>query len=90
MNFLKILLKYKQQYLEASKPKWVNPILNIIGVNPLRLGGLHLNYGINELMLILLIKIVIYVGNNIMIRPQTYIDLTDFKLIIKLSNWLFK
>ena len=29
-------------YLKASKPKWVNTILNIIGVNSLRLWGLHL------------------------------------------------
>ena len=26
----------------ASEPKWVNPILNIIGVNPLTLEGLHI------------------------------------------------
>ena len=29
-------------YFEASKPKWVNAKLNIIGVNSLRLGGLHI------------------------------------------------
>ena len=29
-------------YLEASEPKWVNPVLNTIGVNSLKLGGLHL------------------------------------------------
>ena len=28
--------------MEASEPKWVNPILDIIGVNSLRLGGLHI------------------------------------------------
>ena len=28
---------------EASEPKWVNPVLNIIGVNSLRLGGLQIN-----------------------------------------------
>ena len=28
-------------YMEASKPKWFNLILNSIGVNSLRLGGLH-------------------------------------------------
>ena len=28
--------------LEASQPKWVNPIFNIIGVNSLSLGGLQL------------------------------------------------
>ena len=27
--------------MEASKPKWVNPVLNIIGVNSPRLGGLQ-------------------------------------------------
>ena len=31
-----------QEYIEASEPKWVNPVLNIIEVNSLRLGGLHL------------------------------------------------
>ena len=32
------------KYIEmvASEPKWVNPILNIIGVNLLRLGGLQI------------------------------------------------
>ena len=29
--------------MEASEPKWVNPVLNIIGVNSLRLGGLQLS-----------------------------------------------
>ena len=29
-------------YLKVSEPKWVNPILNIIGVNSLRLGGLQI------------------------------------------------
>ena len=29
-------------YLEAFEPKSVNSLLNIIGVNSLRLGGLHL------------------------------------------------
>ena len=28
--------------LEATEPKWVNPVLNIIGVNSLRLGGFQL------------------------------------------------
>ena len=26
-------------YVEAFEPKWVNPVLNIIGVNSLKLGG---------------------------------------------------
>ena len=30
-------------YMEASEPKWFNPVLNGIGVNSLRLGGLHIN-----------------------------------------------
>ena len=29
-------------YMEASEPKWVNSLLNIIRVNSLRLGGLHI------------------------------------------------
>ena len=28
--------------MEASESKWVNPVLNIIGVNSLRLGGIQL------------------------------------------------
>ena len=35
--------------MEASKPKWVNPILNIIGVNSLRLGGLHIIFPLNSI-----------------------------------------
>ena len=30
--------------IEATKPKCVNPILNIIGVNSLRVGGLNILY----------------------------------------------
>ena len=30
--------------MEDSKPKWVNSILNIIGVNSSRLGEFHLNH----------------------------------------------
>ena len=30
-------------YMEESEPKWVNPVLNIIGVNSLRLGGFQLS-----------------------------------------------
>ena len=29
-------------HIEASEPKWVIPVLDIIGVNSLRLGGLHI------------------------------------------------
>ena len=29
--------------MEASEPKWINSILNIIGVNSLKLGGHHLS-----------------------------------------------
>ena len=28
--------------MEASEPKWVNPVLNIVGVNSFRLGGLQM------------------------------------------------
>ena len=39
-------MKYGDIYggppLEASKPKLVNPVLDGIGVNSLRLGGLHI------------------------------------------------
>ena len=40
LNLVVIYLATKN--LEVSEPKWVNPVLNIIGVNTLRLGGLHL------------------------------------------------
>ena len=29
-------------YMEASELKWVNPVLNIIGVNSLSLGGYYM------------------------------------------------
>ena len=45
-NWKKYLHKYISENslndLEASEPKWVNPVLNNVGVNSLRLGGLHL------------------------------------------------
>ena len=34
----------KVVYIEASESKWVNPVLYTIGVNSLRLEGLHINY----------------------------------------------
>ena len=37
-------LNVKVEYsLDASEPKWLNLILNIIGVNSLRFGGLPLS-----------------------------------------------
>ena len=30
--------------MEVSERKWVNPVLNIIGVKSLRLGGFHILY----------------------------------------------
>ena len=39
------LLLMKLQ-MEASEPKWLNPILNIISVNSLRLGGIHIYYNL--------------------------------------------
>ena len=32
--------------MKVSETKWVNSVLNIIGVNSLRLGGLHTNSNI--------------------------------------------
>ena len=34
--------------MKSYKPKWVNSILYIIGVNSLRLGGLHLSYNLTN------------------------------------------
>ena len=47
MNYSKtskscLIIKIVIVHMEASGPKWVNTILNIIGVNTLRLGGLHI------------------------------------------------
>ena len=39
--YLKIKISIWYMYLKAFKPKWVNPISKIIGVDSLRLGGLH-------------------------------------------------
>ena len=46
----KFIIKGKNyNELETSKPKWVNPILNIIGVNLLRLGGRQLKREISPI-----------------------------------------
>ena len=37
--------------MEAFEPKWLNPILDIIGVNSLRLGDLHLDLNFFRLKL---------------------------------------
>ena len=37
-----LIYDFSLVYMEASEPKWVNPLSNIIGVNSLRLGGLHI------------------------------------------------
>ena len=42
--YLKILASPMLDYMEAFEPKWVNPVLNIIGVNSFRLGGLHISW----------------------------------------------
>ena len=38
---------FVNHYMESSEPKYVNPVLNIIGVNSLRLGGLHIYIDLN-------------------------------------------
>ena len=43
-NFIFLMSKLD---LEASEPKWVNHVFNIIGVNSFRLGGLHLYISLN-------------------------------------------
>ena len=42
LNIIKNTTGYT--HLEVSEPKWVNPVLNIIEINSLRLGGIHLFY----------------------------------------------
>ena len=40
----KLMLKeLMKDFMDASESKWVNPILDIIGANSLRPGGLHMN-----------------------------------------------
>ena len=39
---LTITITIYWNYMESFKPKWVNSILDISGVNSLRLGGLHI------------------------------------------------
>ena len=47
------------RYLEVSESKWINPTLNNIGVNSLRLGGLHLkSFKSWKLKLLLEIRII--------------------------------
>ena len=55
--------------LEASEPKWVNPKLNIIGVNSLRLGGFQLE--VNYMILFLHYWYESF--------PRSYANLTLFK-----------
>ena len=42
VNLNKVQWTYIILHMETSEPKWVNPTLNIIGVNSLRLGSLHI------------------------------------------------
>ena len=35
-------IRYSEWYMVDSEPKWVNLVLKTIGVNSLRLGGLHI------------------------------------------------
>ena len=51
LSYTMIVIKLQRRILmnllcnmEASEPKRVNPVLNIIWVNLLRLGGLHINW----------------------------------------------
>ena len=41
---------YHYYYMETSEPKWVNPVLNTIGVNSLRLGGLEISWKFTRLL----------------------------------------
>ena len=40
--FLLFYFHFSVNYMEVSEPKWVNPVLNSIEVNSLRLGGFHI------------------------------------------------
>ena len=68
---------YSKFNLEASEPKWVNPILNIIGVNSLRLVGLHL-------FLYIIVEYILFVF-------WIYFIIYFYKLVFEylLLNWNF-
>ena len=54
--------------MEASEPKWVNPVLNTVGVTLLRLGGLHI-------IIIITIFLIIIISTDIG-RPPSLSELT--------------
>ena len=39
-----VLTLYSKSNMDASEPKLANPVLNSVGVNSLRLGGIHTMY----------------------------------------------
>ena len=47
------LLDYVFVNMEASEPKWVNPLLDIIGVNSLWHGRLHIVYAVYTITLLI-------------------------------------
>ena len=79
--------------MEASEPKWVNPILNIIEVNSLRFGGLHiflvLNFEISMLCFLSGKLYAVYAGYNTYSEAYTEIYWTFgsrlFRIYINLS-----
>ena len=66
--------------MEASKPKWVNPVLKTIGVNLLRLGSLYM-IRYNKFLQIFEIKFF-----KVYIRTPYYLFLRVHNLIIYIVN----
>ena len=78
---------YINHYLEASKPKWVNPILNIIGINSLRLGGLHFrNTTIIYSVHFQEMKLLLHFINKILTKICSFSFFTAHK--IRLYDWI--
>ena len=59
-NLIKYQSNNSKSYMEASEPKKVNPISNIIGVNSLRLGGLYITAIIRYLCPLEQLKLIKY------------------------------
>ena len=85
--------------MEASEPNYVNPISNIIGVNSLWLGGLHITmHKFNDFFCLFLLKIkkifyfwqilisILYQITNVSIKENEKIK---SKIFLKTFNMFF-
>ena len=69
----------------ASEPKWVNPVLNIIGVNSLRLGGLQLTNMVYFSLYMIEYLLIVYSIDAFVISKQflyqIHIELIKFNFL---------